>query len=152
LPNGLHGKQACRASNATHALFHDSASIVANITKNRCRLNFRMVGRAGARVGWLLARQMLKHTAEKWKAPTYGSELMRATFSTRHDDITEHARERLRQSPHAAVRAVSCEFERGVLRLRGRLSSYYLKQVAQETVAHLSGVTDVVNEVAVVAR
>jgi osmotically-inducible protein OsmY len=74
---------------------------------------------------------------------------MESSFSTPYQDVTERARERLRQSPHLSVRSVSCEFERGVLRLRGRLSSFYHKQLAQEAVARLPGVTEVVNEVAV---
>jgi osmotically-inducible protein OsmY len=67
-------------------------------------------------------------------------------------DVTELARECLRRSSHPALRTVSCEFNRGVLRLRGQLSSFYHKQLAQEAVAHLSGVTKVENEVAVAAR
>jgi osmotically-inducible protein OsmY len=70
--------------------------------------------------------------------------------TTLYHDVTERARERLRQCPYASVRSVSCEFDRGVLRLRGRLSSFYQKQLAQEAVAHLSGVMEVVNEVAVI--
>ena len=64
-------------------------------------------------------------------------------------DVTALARERLRRSSHPALWTVSCEFDQGVLHLRGRLSSFYHKQLAQEAVAHLSGVTKVVNEVAV---
>lgn len=74
---------------------------------------------------------------------------METSFSTPNHDVTERAQERLRQSPHHSVRAVSCEFERGVLRLRGRLSSFYHKQLAQEAVARLSGVREVVNDVVV---
>ena len=81
--------------------------------------------------------------------PFNGNAAMECSFSTPCHDVTERARECLRQSPHFSVRSVSCEFERGVLRLRGRLSSFYHKQLAQEAVARLSGVTEVVNEVAV---
>jgi osmotically-inducible protein OsmY len=64
--------------------------------------------------------------------------------------VTETARDRLSRSGHMPLRQVSCEFEQGVLRLRGRLSSFYQKQLAQETVAGLSGVERVVNEVDVI--
>jgi hypothetical protein len=37
-----------------------------------------------------------------------------------------------------------------VLVLRGRLPTYYLKQVAQEAVAHLEGVQGVENQIQVV--
>ena len=46
-------------------------------------------------------------------------------------------------------RSVSCEYRHGVLYLRGRLSRYYHKQLAQEAVARLEGVTQVVNEIEV---
>jgi osmotically-inducible protein OsmY len=81
--------------------------------------------------------------------PENGNALMESSFSTPYHDVTERAREHLRQSPHQEVRAVSCEFDRGVLRLRGRLSSFYHKQLAQEAVARLTGVREVVNEVVV---
>ncbi len=64
-------------------------------------------------------------------------------------DVTDTAKERLRRSPYIPVRSLSCEFDRGVLRLQGRLSSFYYKQLAQETVAGLSGVEQVVNDVVV---
>ncbi len=62
----------------------------------------------------------------------------------------ELAQDCLRRSPYPAVRRVSCEYCEGVLVLRGRLPSYYHKQVAQEAVARLEGVTGIVNEVEVV--
>jgi osmotically-inducible protein OsmY len=63
--------------------------------------------------------------------------------------IAEVAIERLRNSPYEAMRRVSCECKHGVLILRGRLSSFHEKQMAQETVARIDGVTQVVNEVEV---
>lgn len=74
---------------------------------------------------------------------------MDSTMNTVLDSVTASARERLRRCPYPSVRSLDCEFERGVLRLRGQLSSYYQKQIAQETVAGLSGVEEVVNEVVV---
>ena len=75
---------------------------------------------------------------------------MESTFFTPYHDVTERARERLRGSPYMPVRSLCCEFDRGVLRLRGSLSSFYQKQLAQEAVAGLNGVEEVLNEVAVV--
>jgi osmotically-inducible protein OsmY len=63
--------------------------------------------------------------------------------------IAEVAMERLRNSPYEAMRRVSCECKHGVLFLRGRLSSFHEMQMAQETVARIDGVTQVVNEVEV---
>ena len=63
--------------------------------------------------------------------------------------IAEVATERLRDSPYKVMRRISCECKHGVLFLRGRLFSFYEKQVAQEIVARIDGVTQVVNEVEV---
>lgn len=59
------------------------------------------------------------------------------------------ARRRLRNSPYLPVRSVSCEYHQGILFLRGQLPSYFLKQIAQETVAKLDGVVRVSNEIEV---
>lgn len=59
--------------------------------------------------------------------------------------IVAEARLRLARSGYAALGDVRCEFERGVLYLRGHLHSHYLKQVAQATVADLEGADRVVN-------
>ena len=63
--------------------------------------------------------------------------------------IAEAATESLQNSPYHAVRTVLCEWDHGILFLRGKLSSFYLKQVAQETVARLKGLTLLVNEIQV---
>jgi osmotically-inducible protein OsmY len=66
------------------------------------------------------------------------------------ESLTEAVQERLRNSPYQVIRGVSCEHRQGVVFLHGRLPSYYLKQVAQETVANLSGVVRVINAIEVV--
>ncbi len=63
--------------------------------------------------------------------------------------IAEVAMERLQDSPYIVLRRILCECKHGVLFLRGRLFSLHEKQVAQETVAGIDGVTQVVNEVEV---
>ena len=63
--------------------------------------------------------------------------------------IAEVAMERLRQSPYKAMQRVSCTYEDGVLFLQGRLFSFHEKQVAQEVVAAVNGVTQVVNDILV---
>jgi hypothetical protein len=42
----------------------------------------------------------------------------------------------LRSSRYPALKSVSCDYQGGVLVLRGCLPTYYLKQMAQEVVAH----------------
>jgi hypothetical protein len=55
----------------------------------------------------------------------------------------------LRRNPYLALKNVACEWLGGVLVLWGCLPSYYLKQVAQEVVAHRDGVTAVDNQIQV---
>ena len=65
-------------------------------------------------------------------------------------EVTEAAKNRLRRTSYRALRALSCEYDQGVLFLRGQLPSYYQKQLAQEAVGGLAGVAQVVNETEVV--
>jgi len=55
------------------------------------------------------------------------------------------AERRLWGSGYLALRDVLCEAHAGSVRLRGRLPSYYLKQMAQSLVADIEGVGRVVN-------
>ena len=64
----------------------------------------------------------------------------------------------LRQARHALTLRLSklsqhltCEFREGLLLLRGRVSSYYYKQVAQEAVLGLEKVEQVVNQIEVIS-
>ncbi len=59
------------------------------------------------------------------------------------------AETRLKQSSHAALRRVRCDFHEGVLTLRGRVSSYYLKQLAQTLTAGVKEVQELVNRIEV---
>ena len=62
-------------------------------------------------------------------------------------EIVQAARDRLRTNPYPTIQELSCECDdNGMLFLRGRLSSFYQKQLAQEAVARLPGVTQVVNQ------
>ena len=63
--------------------------------------------------------------------------------------IQAEAQSRLRRSGYHELRLVSCEFHEGVLTLRGRVSSYYLKQVAQELVRQVDGAEEVNNRLEV---
>lgn len=63
--------------------------------------------------------------------------------------VTKAAKHRLSSNPYGAVRRVSCEYDGGVLFLRGRLPSFYCKQLAQEAVVGLEGVFQVVNQIEV---
>ena len=64
--------------------------------------------------------------------------------------LAQEARNRLRQAPYGTLRHVSCESnEAGLLLLHGRLPTFFHKQVAQEMVLDLEGVTQVINRIEV---
>jgi len=43
------------------------------------------------------------------------------------------------------MRLLECEFQDGVVILSGRVASFFEKQVAQETIAGLAGITRIIN-------
>jgi hypothetical protein len=57
--------------------------------------------------------------------------------------------EALRQSSHPVLRRLTVEETDSTIVITGRVSSYYLKQLAQETVMTVRGPRDVVNRVLV---
>jgi hypothetical protein len=70
-------------------------------------------------------------------------------FDALFREITEVARAVLRQSAYSELRELSCDFSGGVLTIRGHVPTYYLKQLAQETVADVPGVVEIRNGVEV---
>jgi osmotically-inducible protein OsmY len=60
--------------------------------------------------------------------------------TTHRESVASVAEARLRNSSYATLRNIACEWRQGVLTLRGCVSSYHLKQLAQ---ALLQGVQDV---------
>jgi osmotically-inducible protein OsmY len=60
--------------------------------------------------------------------------------------------DRLRQSGHRALAQVSVEVNAELVILRGTVSSYYLKQLAQEQVRSITENYDIDNRIAVVAE
>jgi osmotically-inducible protein OsmY len=68
------------------------------------------------------------------------------------ETVQELAQRQLRGAYHQEMRRVSCELHEGVLTLRGRVSSYYLKQFAQELVRGMDGVEVINNRLEVVPQ
>ena len=66
--------------------------------------------------------------------------------------IAEAALGRLHRSSYTALRGVGCSFRDGLLELHGILPSHYLKQVAQNLVSDVEGVTTVVNRIDVTSQ
>lgn len=65
-------------------------------------------------------------------------------------EVLEEARRALADRLCQYRPSLTCEFREGLLLLRGRVSSYYHKQVAQEAVRRLEAVERVVNQIEVV--
>lgn len=64
--------------------------------------------------------------------------------------VAEQADRALHQDPQLRHCPIACEYGQGTLTLKGRVPSFYLKQVAQTAVRNLSGVEQVVNGIEVV--
>jgi hypothetical protein len=95
----------------------------------------------------------LEHSAASPSGPVgaldRGHGVSLATAGDSHRKILEAVRIRLANTPFPVLREVLCEYDRGVLILRGSLPSFYLKSVAQEAVRNLAGVRQVVNRIEV---
>jgi osmotically-inducible protein OsmY len=65
----------------------------------------------------------------------------------REGGVAQLAESRLRNNSYLALKNVSCEYQQGLLVLRGFLPSYYLKQLAQEVVARVDGVDQILNQI-----
>jgi len=63
--------------------------------------------------------------------------------------VQAEAQLRLRTSGYRQLQLVSCEFHEGVLTLRGEVSSFYLKQLAQTFTCGLDGVGEINNRLEV---
>jgi hypothetical protein len=59
------------------------------------------------------------------------------------------AQARLSASPYLELRVLACDSHEGVLAIRGRVPSFYLKQLAQATVRDVPGVEVIHNQVQV---
>ena len=63
--------------------------------------------------------------------------------------IAASVTERLVGSPYFRLRTVWCDYHEGVLCLRGRVPTYYLKQVAQTIACQVDGVEECMNRIEV---
>lgn len=74
----------------------------------------------------------------------------RARSNDLDDEIASQAKRRMLASSYREIREIDCECFDGLLILRGRLSSFFLLQTAQESVRDLAKVNAVLNQVEVV--
>ena len=73
---------------------------------------------------------------------------LESTLST--NEPADAAKERIRSQPHLAFHRIWCEYAGGRLFLRGQVPSFYYKQLAQEAIAGMAGVDQMVNDIEVV--
>ena len=64
--------------------------------------------------------------------------------------IAAAAKHLILDRPHLTHQRIWCEFDGEQLFLRGQVPTFYFKQLAQEAVADLDGVQQIVNEIEVV--
>ncbi len=74
---------------------------------------------------------------------------MNGSRERRPEEVIRMAVECLNRTGYPLLGTVSCRMKRGVLVLRGRLPSYYHKQLAQEAVMRLDGVRQLINRIEV---
>ena len=65
-------------------------------------------------------------------------------------DVADDIRRALRASAYRALRGLACEFRAGVATLRGRVPTWYTRQMAQVIVRRVPGVVRLVDCVEVV--
>ena len=68
-----------------------------------------------------------------------------------NESIAHSVKECLRSHAHRELRSLSCEFCNGILTLRGEVTTYFNKQLAQESVRRLASVKMIINAVSVFA-
>jgi hypothetical protein len=65
-------------------------------------------------------------------------------------EVKKEAEDRLWHSPYLELRNVTCDLHEGVLTLRGRVPSYFLKQLAQTLLSGLDGISVLNNQLDVI--
>jgi osmotically-inducible protein OsmY len=67
-------------------------------------------------------------------------------------DVVKSVQKSLEERGYHVLRTVSFCYERGVLILRGRLPTYFHKQLAQEAVRRIEGMAQIVNQIEVTSE
>ena len=68
---------------------------------------------------------------------------------TQTDEVVATAKDRIRRHSHLSEQRIWCDYNGQQLYLRGQVPSFYLKQLAQNAVSGMDGVSQVVNEIEV---
>jgi osmotically-inducible protein OsmY len=92
---------------------------------------------------------LMSLTGERKSSDDFAKQPVTASPSEK-EVVEASVRSILQRSCYTQVQCVSCEFHEGVLTLRGRVSSYYLKQIVQTLVLRLEAVVELNNRLEVV--
>jgi osmotically-inducible protein OsmY len=65
------------------------------------------------------------------------------------NSIEEQAESRFRGSGHSELRQIRCTIHHGILTLSGSVSSYEVRQVAQEMIKELKGIDIIDNQIVI---
>lgn len=65
------------------------------------------------------------------------------------DDLLHRVDLAIKQNPHLSRHQVFCQEEQGIVILHGRVSTFFQKQMAQESLKKLEGVEKVINQLEV---
>ena len=90
-----------------------------------------------------LLQSAIKHPGEEKDA--LRATALLPTHSLEDERLAEQVENALRATGHGALRTVGVSVSAGVVTLRGRVSSYYLKQVAQAATSAVSGAREISN-------
>jgi len=78
-----------------------------------------------------------------------GSTVLPAAHVSLASSVLDRVQRVLAESSYSYLRRVSCAYDDGVLTLRGRMPTFYMKQTLQVLVAKVEGVKQIVNLVEV---
>jgi osmotically-inducible protein OsmY len=92
------------------------------------------------------------HVQDNWFFKKDGMTVGPICAPVSREQIIELAERRIRGNAHLTGKRIWCDYRNGVLVLFGSVSTYYVKQMAQEVVAQVEGVTAIDNQVEVVPK
>ena len=70
--------------------------------------------------------------------------------SSRDDRLVRAVEERLRACHYWHLQSITCERKEGLLTIRGRVPSYYLRKIAEVLASQVDGVDEIMNVIEVV--
>ena len=69
----------------------------------------------------------------------------RAAIANLSEAVAQAIVARLRMHTYREMRSLSVGFSNGVVTLRGRVTTYYFKQIAQESIRRIAGIVKIIN-------